>query len=330
MHPVVAVLIAIAVVLPLGLLVSRLWTTDRGAPATRFDRLPRVLARIGDQELTKDELRRPLERLDGSWPARTDDDVESFADAVEALVRGEVLRRVLLPEVRRRKLELTPDEARRMLPLGPRTRRVIDFLAEPVLGSPPFARTEEALLVDKLLRDEIAKEPIGEAELRQAYAEAPPNTLVVPASYRARRIVVPRLPTDVGPAAYVRLEALRRELSKPGADFAVAARRESIGPEAAHGGLLSEVTPGTAEPLQLDALGGLAPGEISHPQCRGFRCEILKLEHVTPARRKTFEEARPELLERLRLASARERVQRWVAAQERAAGVEIYVTGARR
>jgi parvulin-like peptidyl-prolyl isomerase len=237
---------------------------------------------------------------------------------------------VLLPEVRRRNLALTPDEQCRMLPLGPRSRRVLDLLAEPVLGIPPFARTEEALLIDKLLLEEIAKEPIGEAELRQAYTDAQPAELVVPASYRARRIVVRRLPTDVGPATYVRLESLRRELSKAGADFAAAARRESIGPEADAGGLLPEVTPGTAEPLQLDALRELGPGQISHPICRGFRCEILKLEQVTPARRKTFEEARSELLDRLRLVSGKERVRRWVAAQERAAGVEIYVTGARR
>src|SRR5688572_17077871 len=87
--------------------------TTEAAPAqrlTQYDRLPRVLARIGETEITKEELRASIKDGVADGAPDSDETRKTYQLVVYMTTRSTVMHRVLHAEARRQGLTLDADE----------------------------------------------------------------------------------------------------------------------------------------------------------------------------------------------------------------------------
>ncbi len=147
---------------------------------------------------------------------------------------------------------------------------------------------------------------VSDEELR-AYYEAQKANYMVPERRRASHILI-RIPegadAEAIEAARKRIEALAARL-RQGASFADLARESSEDPgSAGNGGDLGYLSRGTLDPAMEKAAFALRPGEVSEPIRTRFGWHLIKVTAVEPARGRSFEEAREEVLAEVRAREA--------------------------
>lgn len=142
-----------------------------------------------------------------------------------------------------------------------------------------------------------------EEELKKAYAEEA-GRFVVPAVRRASHILL-ALPTQASPEEAKQVLTKMQDIAKQaqkGADFSSLAKKYSADTAtAARGGDLGEIRPGVLpKELEQAVLSLQKTGAISQPVRTTYGYHLLKLTTYTPEKRKSFAEARKELIEAVR------------------------------
>jgi len=223
------------------------------------------------------------------------------------------------------------------------------YLAEHGLSDEEFRATVVQELRGALLRDALTREvSVGEAELRNLYQKEkadpalrrifvePEQVEAAHVLVEARRSLIERRLRDEKSLAgealaravaeeverrRARAEAVRRQALSSGAEFGELARRFSDDPSSRlSGGALGRFTR-NAHTAAFDAAAfALDPGQIGLVQTEyGFH--VLKVTSHTPERRRSFEQARPALAERLLARKRAQRLADWLAARRRLAVV---------
>lgn len=150
---------------------------------------------------------------------------------------------------------------------------------------------EERLIVAQLLKQEaFARVKVSEDEARHQWESLPAEEKQRPARVHAAQIVLRT--EEEGKAA---VHALRK-----GADFAELARKDSISPEAVRGGDLGWFERGVMPAVFDEVCFALEPGQVSELTASEYGFHIFKVLESEPERALTYEDARPELIERLR------------------------------
>jgi parvulin-like peptidyl-prolyl isomerase len=301
----------------------------RRAPPSRYQALPSVLATVGSHEIRKEDLTAALD-IDEYDRAAGDEANDQFYEAVVwGAVRGEVLRQVLVPEARRRGIQLT-EEDRKKIDMSSDQRDMFNIMA-PQIGMSPdemLQRVEEALLIERMMiQDFIEIETVSEDAIVAEY-EVATDDYYTEDVYRARHIYLQRAEGETDGDFVGRVQTLSRELRTPGADFARTAMQLSEAEDASTGGLLDDFgmsDPPLKDGMVLQTLLQMQPGQVSNPVPRGDGFEILLLEERVPPQRMTLEQARPQILLRLQSRKAKPKLQAWIRQMEQQAGVVIRV-----
>jgi hypothetical protein len=153
-------------------------------------------------------------------------------------------------------------------------------------------------VIDALLRDGLREEPGGGEVAR--YYQANRGEFSRPERVRLRQIL-----TEERAAA----ERAIREV-EAGADFGEVARRLSRDPSAASGGFQGELSRADLPPAFAEVIFNLKPGEVSRVVQAAYGFHVFQVLERAPAEVVPLEQARPEILGRLR----REKADRLLAA----------------
>lgn len=162
--------------------------------------------------------------------------------------------------------------------------------------------TDEKLSVDyvELSLSELAKQvPVDEALLKQMYKEAVDAGQYQTEETRDASHILISVPKDAKEAVVEekrkQAEAILERLKK-GEDFAKVAKSESEDTvSAAQGGSLGDVHRGAMVKPFEDALFALKKGELSDIVKTGFGFHIIKVNDITPAKVKPYEEVRASI-----------------------------------
>ncbi len=166
-----------------------------------------------------------------------------------------------------------------------------DLLAQERLSQSELkARLKEQLTLERLFEQEVfSLVQVVDAEAERFYADHP-GDFQEPERVRVLQIVVP-----------TRDEAMlvRDRLRRNPQTFAEVARKSSIGPEGKSGGDLGYIARGTGFPEVFDACFTMPQNVVSDviPSPYGFH--LFKVVDKKPAQRRTLEQARGEIAERL-------------------------------
>jgi peptidyl-prolyl cis-trans isomerase C len=144
-------------------------------------------------------------------------------------------------------------------------------------------------VIDALLEDGLKKQEPTDQEAA-AWYEAHRQELVRPERVRLRQIL-----TEDRASAERTLQQLAA-----GADFAELARRLSRDPSAATGGYQGELSRENLPPAFADVIFSLQPGEVSKVVPAEYGFHLFQVLERLPAGAVPLEEARDEILERLR------------------------------
>ncbi len=160
----------------------------------------------------------------------------------------------------------------------------------------PLQRRIKYLLVDKAkIRQKIKP---SEADLTADYAKRK-DSLSVPEQVQASHILISVKPdggADADAVAKARAETIAARAKLPGADFAKLANENTDDPSGkGQGGKLPPFSHGQMVPEFESAAFSMEPGEVRGPVKSQFGYHIIKLEAKTPARTRSFPEARPML-----------------------------------
>jgi peptidyl-prolyl cis-trans isomerase D len=173
-------------------------------------------------------------------------------------------------------------------------------------------RTQEAVRVEyvTLKATDVGQQiQPTEEELHQAY-NADSAAYVTPEKRKISHILIalpPGANDDADKAARTRAEDVAKQL-RGGANFAALAKKLSDDKESgAKGGDLGDLTPDVL-PQELElAAKRLKPGEVTPPVRTTFGYHLLKLTAYQPEQRRSYEAAKPELVEQVRRRKGEER-----------------------
>lgn len=162
--------------------------------------------------------------------------------------------------------------------------------------------TDEKVSVDyvELSLSELAKQvPVDETLLKQLYKEAVDAGQYQTEEIRNASHILVSVPKDAKEAVVEekrkQAEAILERLKK-GEDFAKVAKSESEDPvSAAQGGSLGDVHRGAMVKPFEDALFALKKGELSDIVKTGFGFHIIKVNDITPAKVKPYEDVRASI-----------------------------------
>jgi peptidyl-prolyl cis-trans isomerase C len=166
-----------------------------------------------------------------------------------------------------------------------------DLLARERLSQAELkARLKEQLTVERLFHDEVfPRVVVAPAEVERWYAEHPTETQE-PDRVRVLQVVV----SSRDEAVLLR-DKLRRDPSR----FAEVARASSIGPEGKNGGELGWIGRGTGFPEVFDVCFSLPLNSISDVVPSPYGFHVFRVVERKGASRRTLEQARGEIGERL-------------------------------
>jgi len=190
-----------------------------------------------------------------------------------------------------------------------------DLLAQEKLSAAELrTRLRDQMTVEKLFQDEVfPRVQVEDYEVGRWYAEHP-GAVDEPERVRASQIVV-----------QTKEEAtkIRDEVRRKPQTFADVARRASIGPEGASGGDLGYFAKGGGMPEVFDVCFRLPLNAISEviPSPYGFH--VFKVVDKKPAAKKTLEQARPQIAQRLLREKRAHAQEEYVAALRAKAKIEI-------
>ncbi|GAO01788.1 peptidyl-prolyl cis-trans isomerase [Anaeromyxobacter sp. PSR-1] len=222
----------------------------------------------------------------------------------QAPATGDVLRRRVLDDLVDRALLLQQARARSIVVGQDQVERAFlrlraeypgthfdDLLAQERLSQAELkARLKDQLTVERLFEQEVFPQvQVVDAEVERYYAEHGPE-FQEPERVHVLQIVV----ASREEAAQVR-EKLRRNPQT----FAEVARRSSIAPEGKGGGDLGFIGRGSGFPEVFDTCFSLPVNVISDVTPSPYGFHLFKVVEKKPAQRRTLEQARAEIAEKL-------------------------------
>jgi len=236
-----------------------------------------VIARVGDTEVKIDEIRASIEGLDARDQAALARDPSLLNQTVRTLL----MRRVVLKEALAKHWDTEPAVA--TLIQRARDNAVVESYLQSV-SRPPDSYPSES-------------------ELQAAY-EARKAQLLVPRQFRIAQIYI-ALPKNADKAttekAQTKLEAVKKGLHQPGADFAAVSKAQSEEPDsAARGGELGWLTDSQIQPEVRSQLGSLTKNSISEPIRLDDGWHILKVIDIKEPYTPALDEIRSALTQQLR------------------------------
>jgi len=190
-----------------------------------------------------------------------------------------------------------------------------DLLAQEKLsGAELKARLRDQLTVEKLFQDEVfPRVQVSDEEVDRWYQEHP-GALDEPERVRASQVVV-RTREE---AAKIRDEVRRKPQT-----FADVARRASIGPEGKAGGDLGYFSRGGGMPEVFDVCFRLPPNAISEVTPSPYGFHVFKVVDRKAASKRTLEQARPIIAQRLLREKRSHAQEEYVAALRAKAKITI-------
>jgi peptidylprolyl isomerase len=258
--------------------------TAAGAADTKPDAKGEVVAKMGNIEIRRGEVDQILGLKGGEA-------LPSMAQIDQAL-RGELLRRKVLEEARRKEWDKRPE-----------VRQQIEVAKEGVLVS-SFVNNQARPSAD------YPSEP----EIKAAY-EANKSRFMQPARFHLQQIYV--ADNSTGPkeseAAAQRADELWKLARETGADFSALARKHSVHAEsAARGGDMGWLADDALIPEIRTVIQGLGAGEISKPVKAQNGWHVLKLLERKASAQQTLPEVRDKLVQHLRMNKGAENEQKYL------------------
>jgi peptidylprolyl isomerase len=250
---------------------------------------PAVLGRIGDIEVTTDQLRESLAGLEGA-----NTNTVNNPQALSQYARALLLQRLVLQQAREQKWDQDPAVIARMV------------------------RAREASLSESYLESKSKPDASypSEQEIKNAY-EAKISKLLIPKSYELAQIFI-ESPESGDPAAQAKakskLEEVRKQLSAKDADFSSIARNSSDEKSSAeNGGKIGWLAENQIQPEIRSKLPNLKLKAVSEPIRLNAGWHIIKLLDIREARPPTLDEIRDNLVTSMREEKSRELRQNFIA-----------------
>lgn len=250
---------------------------------------PAVLGRIGDIEVTTEQLRESLAGLEGATENATKD-----PQALGQYARALLLQRLVLQQAREQKWDQDPAVIARMV------------------------RAREAALSESYLESKSQPDASypSDQEIKDAY-EANKSKLLIPKSYELAQIFI-ESSENADAAAQVqaksKLEEVRKQLADKEADFASIARSSSDEKSSAeNGGKIGWLTENQIQPEIRSKLPSLKLQAVSEPIRLKAGWHIIKMLDVREARPPTLDEIRDNLVTSMREEKSREMRQSYIA-----------------
>jgi len=229
-----------------------------------------------------------------------------------------VARALLLQEARARSVVVGQDQVEREF-LRVRAEypgtHFDDLLAEKRLSQAELkARLKDQLTMERLLEQEVFQGVIvNDAELERWYADHGAE-YDEPERVRVSQIVV---------ASRDEAVQVRDRLRKNPQTFAEVAKKSSIAPEARNGGDLGFIAKGGGFPEVFDVTFSMAPNVISDVTPSPYGFHLFKVTERRPAGRRTLEQAKAEIHEKLLRQKRLQAQEEYLAALKKRAKVEI-------
>ena len=252
-----------------------------GAPAPSDDKSPgkgdEVVARVGDSDVTADEVRAVIASLDGRKQAALAHDPATLSQ----IVRGILANRLVLKEA-----------------LGKKWDQQATVVTQ-------LARARENLIVEGYLLS-VAAPPENypsEAEIKSVY-DANLSALLVPRRFQLAQILI-ALAKDADKAAeeaaHKKLDELIKKLKQPGADFAATARATSDdAATAARDGEIGWIAEPELPSEIRSQVTGLPKGGITDPIRLDDGWHVMKLEDTEASHTRPLAEVRDALVQKMR------------------------------
>ena len=254
-----------------------------------YGEAPAVLGRIGDIEVTTEQLRESLAGLEGA-----NTNTANNAQALGQYARALLLQRLVLQEAREQKMDQDPAVIARMV------------------------RAREAALSESYLESKSRPDASypTEQEIKDAY-EANNSKLLIPKSYELAQIFI-ESPESGDSAAQAKakskLEEIRKELAAKDADFSSIARKSSDEKSSAeNGGKIGWLAENQIQPEIRSKLPNLKLKAVSEPIRLNAGWHIIKLLDVRESRAPTLDEIRDNLVTSMREEKSRELRQNYIA-----------------
>jgi peptidyl-prolyl cis-trans isomerase C len=277
-----------ASLLAVALAVAACGRCGGGAPAPAPG--PRAVALVNGEPISADTLARELRQT------RAGAESEGPGDVLRKRVVDDLVdRALLLQQARSRSVVVGQDQVERAF-LRIRAEypgtHFDDLLAQERLSQGELkARLKDQLTIEKLFHEEVfPRVQVDDAEVERWYADHAAS-FQEPEKVRVLQVVV----ASRDEAAQVR-ERLRRE---PGS-FAEVARRSSIAPEGKNGGDLGWIGRGAGFPEVFDACFTMPLNVLSEVTPSPYGFHLFKVVERKAAARRTLDQARVEIAERLR------------------------------
>ncbi|MBI5119242.1 peptidylprolyl isomerase [Candidatus Poribacteria bacterium] len=185
----------------------------------------------------------------------------------------------------------------------------------------------EQVLVQQTVRSEVgAGIRVSDNEM-QDYYDSHPDEFVSELKVKLAQIFL-KIAAGSAPEEIERLRQKGEQLRiliEDGVSFEEIAMKYSEGPYREKGGLLGEVSPGEMLPEIEEVAFSLKPGEVSPLVQTGYGLYLLKALEVTPARKVSFEEARPLIEERITENKRNQKYKDWIKKLRQDAFIEVKI-----
>lgn len=249
-----------------------------------------VIARVGDTEVKMEEIRAALAILS----PREAETISRDPALLNQLVRTLLTQRILLKEAMSKQWDQKPEVAAQL------------------------ARVREAAITESYLQS-VSTPPESfpsESDLQKTY-DANKAALLVPKQFRLAQIFI-TAPKDADKAvadkASEKLEAVRKSLRKPDADFAVIARTDSDEKDSSsRGGEIGWLTEAQIQPEIRAQLGSLAKGAVTEPIRLNDGWHIIKCLDIKESYTPSLDDVRAQLTQRLRAEQTKASSQAYLA-----------------
>jgi peptidyl-prolyl cis-trans isomerase C len=270
-------------------------SVDRNAPAVVLR--PKNTKTHASQTISRGEVRQRWARL------RMERSVGSTVDPLPAELQDRVLESMidealLIAEADRLQVKVSTTSVERELQAMQQAWPPGDFQAQ--LDSTYQTLDDLREAVRSELRNAQVIEmrlgrlpPLAEAELKASFDRLTPEERQQPMRASAYQVVT----TSQVAAQDVRKKALE------GTPFTELAKKFGITPEARSGGWLGWIASGRV-PTVFEACFLLKPGEISQVIPSEYGFHVFRVDQREPARERTFDDLRPELIQRLQTSRA--------------------------
>ncbi|HEY8335516.1 MAG TPA: peptidyl-prolyl cis-trans isomerase, partial [Tardiphaga sp.] len=240
-----------------------------------------VIARVGNSDVTADDLRSYIAALGPREQAMLAQDPASLSQAVRLLLAN----RLVLQEVAAKKWDQQPGVAVQL------------------------EKVRESALVELYLQS-VSMPPAGfpsDDEIQKIY-DANRASFLVPRQYQLSQIYIAVAKTAdkaAVDAAKKKIDDVARKLKAVGADFAAIARTDSTPSEnAERGGDLGLLPEDQIRPEIRAQVAGLSKGAVSEPISLDDGWHILKLVDTKPSYTRTLPELREQLVRQIRAERA--------------------------